>query len=361
MDFGAIPPEINSGRIYAGPGSGPMLTAAVAWDRLADDLYATSASYGWVFSGLVGERWLGPVSVSVAAAAAPYVTWMTTTAAHAEQAATQARAAAAAYEAALAMMVPPQVIADNRALLALLARTNDFGRNVHTIAGTEALYEQMWAQDATAMYGYAASSVAASTLAPFTPPLQAGPAREAAGVDGAVGTWADTHAALSRLILTLPRALRRLAQPSQGTSSAPAVLGMPARSPITSMTGLTRFLGPPTARSAGTAAANEVKEAGSAVGGGRRTTAIGSAAIGSAGSARPAASADVRGTSAGLGRAGSVAGLSVPHGWQTAALAGRPLAPASPSRGVVSNASTETPKMLSTGTAGYFVSGTAPR
>ncbi|ORB32742.1 PPE domain-containing protein, partial [Mycobacterium paraseoulense] len=24
FDFGALPPEINSGRMYAGPGSGPM-------------------------------------------------------------------------------------------------------------------------------------------------------------------------------------------------------------------------------------------------------------------------------------------------------------------------------------------------
>ncbi|MGA9675162.1 MAG: PPE domain-containing protein, partial [Mycobacterium sp.] len=35
LDFAALPPEINSGRMYAGPGSGPMLTAAVAWDELA--------------------------------------------------------------------------------------------------------------------------------------------------------------------------------------------------------------------------------------------------------------------------------------------------------------------------------------
>ncbi len=32
MDFGALPPEINSGRMYCGPGSGPMLAAAAAWD-----------------------------------------------------------------------------------------------------------------------------------------------------------------------------------------------------------------------------------------------------------------------------------------------------------------------------------------
>jgi PPE-repeat protein len=45
-DFGAPPPEINSAKLYAGPGSGPLLAAAAAWDRLADELYSTAASYG---------------------------------------------------------------------------------------------------------------------------------------------------------------------------------------------------------------------------------------------------------------------------------------------------------------------------
>ncbi|WP_141249127.1 PPE domain-containing protein, partial [Mycobacterium avium] len=27
MDFGALPPEVNSGRMYAGPGSGPLMAA----------------------------------------------------------------------------------------------------------------------------------------------------------------------------------------------------------------------------------------------------------------------------------------------------------------------------------------------
>ena len=45
MDFGSLPPEINSARMYAGPGSGPMLAAASAWDGLAAELGSAASSY----------------------------------------------------------------------------------------------------------------------------------------------------------------------------------------------------------------------------------------------------------------------------------------------------------------------------
>ncbi|MDT5256051.1 MAG: hypothetical protein QOD10_1131, partial [Mycobacterium sp.] len=38
FDFAAIPPEINSGRMYAGPGAESMMVAAAAWDGLAAEL-----------------------------------------------------------------------------------------------------------------------------------------------------------------------------------------------------------------------------------------------------------------------------------------------------------------------------------
>ena len=76
MDFAILPPEINSGRMYAGPGSGPMLAAAAAWDGLAAELQAAGASYGSVIAGLTTGPWLGLASASMAAAAGPYVAWM---------------------------------------------------------------------------------------------------------------------------------------------------------------------------------------------------------------------------------------------------------------------------------------------
>jgi PPE-repeat protein len=191
MDFGALPPEINSARMYSGPGSGPLMAAATAWDGLATELDSTAASYSSVISELTGEEWLGPSSASMAAAAAPYAAWMSTTAAQAEQAAAQAKAAASAYEAAFAMTVHPAVIAANRTQTMALIATNILGQNTPAIAASEAQYAEMWAQDSAAMQGYASSSAAASTLRPFTSAPQT---TNPAGLAGQAATVAQAAA-----------------------------------------------------------------------------------------------------------------------------------------------------------------------
>jgi PPE-repeat protein len=168
LDFGALPPEINSGRIYSGPGSAPLLAAASAWDALASELQTTAASYASTISELTSSGWQGPSSAAAADAAAPYTAWLSNTAAQAEQTASQAQAAAGAYEAAFAASIPPPVIAANRALLAALVATNFLGQNTPAIAANEATYAEFWAQDAVAMYGYAGAATAASQLTPFT-------------------------------------------------------------------------------------------------------------------------------------------------------------------------------------------------
>ena len=84
MDFGTYPPEINSLRMYTGPGAAPMLTAAQAWQGLAAELHSAASSYQSVVSGLTAGPWLGPASASMAAAAASYVAWLNATAAQAE-------------------------------------------------------------------------------------------------------------------------------------------------------------------------------------------------------------------------------------------------------------------------------------
>lgn len=215
MDFAALPPEINSGRMYAGAGSGPLLAAASAWDALAAELGSAASSYESAVSSLTGE-WSGPSSTSMAAAAEPYVTWMSTTATQAELSANQARAAAAAYEAAFAATVPPPVVAANRTQLATLIATNFLGQNTPAIAATEIHYAEMWAQDAGAMYGYAGSAAAATQLTPFSQPPETtnptGTANQAAASAEATGNSAASNISqqVSQLLNAMPQALQSL-------------------------------------------------------------------------------------------------------------------------------------------------------
>jgi PPE-repeat protein len=216
MDFAFLPPEINSGRMYTGPGAGPMLAAAAAWDDLATELSSTAASYASTVSSVTGGTWQGPSSESMATAAATYVDWLNTTAAQAELTSTQAKAAVAAYEAAFAATVPPPVIEANRALLMMLIATNILGQNTPAIAATEAHYMEMWAQDAGAMYGYAGSASSASVLTPFTEPppttSTAGTAQQSAAAAQAGTSGASSIGTeLTQFINSLPTALQNLA------------------------------------------------------------------------------------------------------------------------------------------------------
>ena len=171
FDFAAQPPEVISAKIYSGPGTGSLQAAASAWEGLAGELQSTASDFQSVISGLTTGSWEGPSSAAAAAAAAPYVSWLSTTAVQAEQTAGQARAAASAYETALAATVPPEEVTANRIQLASLLQTNVFGQNTSAIAATEAEYGQFWAQDVAALFGYAGSSSAATSgLGSFTEP-----------------------------------------------------------------------------------------------------------------------------------------------------------------------------------------------
>ncbi len=216
MDFGIYPPEINSGRMYAGPGSGPMLAAAQAWGSLADELYMAASGYQSLVSELTSGAWSGPSSTAMSAAGGNYVEWLSATAAQAEETAAQARAAAAGYEAAFAMTVPPPEIAANRSLLAVLVATNFLGMNTPAIAATEAQYAEMWAQDAVAMYGYAGSSAAATALTPFTSPHQNTDAEASASQAAAVSQASGTSAGnVQGTISGVSQALSAGAAPAQ--------------------------------------------------------------------------------------------------------------------------------------------------
>lgn len=179
MNFPMLPPEINSARMFAGAGSGPMLSAAMAWDGLAVELGSAAESFGSVTSGLVGSSWQGAAAAAMSAAAAPYVSWLNAAAVRAGEAALQAKEVVSAFEAARAAMIHPLAVAANRNALVQLVLTNLFGQNAPAIAAAEGSYEQMWAADVAAMLGYhGGASAAASGLASWQQALQglAGPA-----------------------------------------------------------------------------------------------------------------------------------------------------------------------------------------
>jgi PPE-repeat protein len=237
LDYGLFPPEFNSGRMYVGAGSGPLLAAAAAWDELAAELQSTGASYGSTIETLATGPWTGPSSIAMAAAAAPYVAWINATGAQAEQTATQAKIAAGAYETAFAATVPPPVIAANRALLATLIATNFLGQNTPAIAATEAHYMEMWAQDAAAMYGYAATSQIATTqLTQFSEPPQttnteAGPMQAAAVTQSNTLSGTNTAAHLSQLSTSTPTAVQA-ATTTTTAASDPASTGLISLPPV---------------------------------------------------------------------------------------------------------------------------------
>jgi PPE-repeat protein len=212
--------------MYAGPGSESMVAAASAWNGLAAELQSAASSYGSAISELTDDAWVGPSSTAMEAAATPYLAWMNATAGQAEEAAGQARAAASAYQSALTAMVPPAMIAANRTQLASLTATNILGQNTPAIAANEAQYGEMWAQDATAMYGYAGSSAAASHVTPFTAPPSttnpAGAAGQAAAVTQASGTATGNgvQSALSQLSSTISSTLQNLASPAASSTSS---------------------------------------------------------------------------------------------------------------------------------------------
>lgn len=222
MDFGSLPPEVNSARMYSGAGSTPLVTAASAWSRLAGELNSAARGYDSVITRLASEEWLGPASTAMSESAIPYVTWMNSTAAQAEQAATQAREVAAAYEAAFAATVPPAQVTANRSRLRSLNATNVLGQNTPAIAMNEAQYGEMWAQDAAAMYGYAGHSAVASKVTPFSSPQQttnpAGEAGQAAAVAKAIGTSSESKT--TDLMSSVQNSLHKLASPAASSSEA---------------------------------------------------------------------------------------------------------------------------------------------
>ncbi|KAA1431118.1 PPE family protein [Mycolicibacter arupensis] len=332
FDFGALPPEVVSTWMYTGAGSAPMMSAAGAWSGLAAELESAAASAQLVIAELVGADWTGPASAAMVSAVEPYLTWLQTTAAAAFQASSQAMASAGAFEAARAVVVPPPVIAANRAQLAALVATNFLGINTPAILATEAQYLEMWAQDTMAMLGYTTASSSAATLTPVAPAPQtsnlAGAALATAG-----SASGGVQQELTHTLGSLQGALSGLSSPFAGAADATGGLlnaadlfmGTPLFANIinSGVNTAAWFVctAIPTAVSLGhtLALAPAAALASDVTGADGLAAGLGSGVL--AGMTQPVGAMASAGTPvlAGLGQSATMGGMSVPVGWSSAA------------------------------------------
>lgn len=169
MEFITLPPEVTSALIHSGPGPQSLIEASNAWQRISTDLDETSQSYVTVISELT-DGWGGASEAAMNNAVAPYLSWLRGAAQQSQQMGNSAMAAAVAFNSTASAVVPTATVTANRVRLAQLLATNGFGKNLAAIAETESQYQQMWINNASAMYRYQAATAQATTLSLFSPP-----------------------------------------------------------------------------------------------------------------------------------------------------------------------------------------------
>jgi PPE-repeat protein len=331
VDYGLLPPEINSGRIYAGPGAGSLVAAAAAWSALAADLQDSVAGHRSVITALTSGPWSGPAAASLLSSVSPFIAWLDASAEDAAQAAGQASAAASAYETAFAATVPPPLIAANRALLAELTASNIFGQNTPAIATTEGQYAEFWAQDSGAMYSYAGSSAAATQLADLPAPTQV--ANIGGLADQAIAVFKAQNQAIQSNIIGManeinPRfsdVLKTLSSPLNGAGIDQFLVANTPLDDVVSLFGkyVSPYVSSLQSMIQSTQSFGQVTNGLVALGNFTKPAAAAAKAAEGAASAAGAAAANaganlggaVGGVAAGLGKAVPLGGLSAPASW----------------------------------------------
>jgi PPE-repeat protein len=338
VDYGSLPPEINSAKIYTGPGAESLVAAAAAWSGLASELQAAVAGHRSVIDALTSGPWTGPASTKLVSSVSPFIAWLDLSAEEAAQAASQASAAANAYETAFLASVPPPLIAANRALLAELVATNVLGQNTPAIGTAEAQYSEFWAQDSSAMYTYAGSAAAATQLADL--PRPADVADPGGWADQAIAVFKAQYQAFSSnvgntLAQINPRVstvLKTMSDPINGPAIDAWIVAntplddivplytkywSPYVNSLAAMVQSTQTIGQNASGFSGIGGlANTLFKPAAAVAPAVAPAAQGAASAASgAGQAAAGAAGNLGGVAAGLGKALPIGGLSAPASW----------------------------------------------
>jgi len=169
MLWHAMPPELNTAMLMAGPGAAPMLATAAAYSALSKSLETQAEELSALLVSLK-SAWTGASSERAIAATSSMVAWLQTAAKHSELRGLQASAQAASYMKALGMTPSLPEIEANHITHAILNATNFLGINLVPIGLNETDYfVRMWTQAGTAMDVYHAETLANTTFQPLPP------------------------------------------------------------------------------------------------------------------------------------------------------------------------------------------------